>query len=194
MPSRYLLWVKGCALAMLCWPYSDEAMPTRAARRPIDIHIFPPFRAAVKVPWLREVASEAFAVADPDGAAGVSIALADDETLRSLNHRFRGLDEVTDVLSFMGELGEGGEGAAFPAVPDGEATIGEVVLSYPLAVRQADEHHVSTEEEIALLVVHGVLHLLGHDHEQPAEEARMKQLEQQALARFFGATAHAGGA
>ena len=171
-------------------------MPTRAARRPIDVHVFPPFRAAVRAPWLRKVAAEALAAGDPDGTGGVSIALADDETLHSLNERFRGLNEVTDVLSFESESGEGeGEaGAAFLTAPDGGATIGEVVLSYPLAVRQADEHNVSTEEELALLVVHGVLHLLGHDHEEPGEEARMKQLEHQALASFFGAKAAAGGA
>ena len=140
-------------------------MPTRAARRPIDVHVFPPFRAAVKAPWLRKVAAEALAAGDPDGAGGVSIAIANDETLRSLNVRFRGFDEVTDVLSFEGESGQGDAGAPFPTVPDGGATIGEVVLSYPLAVRQADEHDVTVEEELALLVVHGVLHLLGHDHE-----------------------------
>lgn len=164
-------------------------MPTRAPRRPIDVHVFPSFRAAVKAPWLRKVAAEALAAGDPDGAGGVSIAIADDETLRSLNERFRGLDEVTDVLSFEGE-----SGGAFPTAPDGSHTIGEVVLSYPLAVRQADEHDVTTEEELALLVVHGVLHLLGHDHEEPGDEARMQRLERQALAGFFGATVHAGGA
>ncbi|MCI0815902.1 MAG: rRNA maturation RNase YbeY, partial [Chloroflexi bacterium] len=172
---------------------------TRAPRRPIDVHVFPSFRAAVKAPWLRKVAAEALAAGDPDGAGGVSIAIADDETLRSLNERFRGLDEVTDVLSFMSESGEGesangGPDAAFPTAPDGGDTIGEVVLSYPLAVRQADEHDVTTEEELALLVVHGVLHLLGHDHEEPGDEARMQRLERQALAGFFGATVHAGGA
>ena len=124
----------------------------------------------------------------------MSIAIADDETLRSLNERFRGLDEVTDVLSFEGESGNGNPDAAFPAAPDGGATIGEVVLSYPLAVRQADEHDVTTEEELALLVVHGVLHLLGHDHEEPGDEARMQRLERQALAGFFGATARVGSA
>ena len=169
-------------------------MPTRAARRPIDVHVFPSFRAAVKAPWLRKVAAEALATGDPGGAGGVSIAIADDETLRSLNERFRGLDEVTDVLSFEGESGSGNPDAAFPAAPDGGATIGEVVLSYPLAVRQADEHDVTTEEELALLVVHGVLHLLGHDHEEPGDEARMQRLERQALAGFFGATARVGSA
>ena len=169
-------------------------MPTRAARGPIDVHVFPSFRAAVKAPWLRKVAAEALATGDPGGAGGVSIAIADDETLRSLNERFRGLDEVTDVLSFMGDSGTGDPDSAFPPAPDGDATIGEVVLSYPLAVRQADEHDVTTEEELALLVVHGVLHLLGHDHEEPGDEARMQQLERQTLAGFFGATAHARGA
>ena len=171
-------------------------MPTRAARRSIDVHVFPPFRSAVKAPWLRKVAAEALAAGDPEGAGGVSIAVADDETLRSLNERFRGLDEVTDVLSFGSKQGgskpgEGDADASFPVDPDGKATLGEVVLSYPLAVRQADEHDVTAEEELALLVVHGVLHLLGHDHEEAEEEARMKELERQALTGFFGATAGA---
>ena len=173
-------------------------MPTRAARRSIDVHVFPPFRSAVKAPWLRKVAAEALAAGDPEGAGGVSIAVADDETLRSLNERFRGLDEVTDVLSFGSKQGgskpgeskpgEGDADASFPADPDGKATLGEVVLSYPLAVRQSDEHDVTAEEELALLVVHGVLHLLGHDHEEAEEEARMKELERQALTGFFGTT------
>ena len=176
---------------MLCFADTDEAMPTRAARRPIDVSVFQPFRAAVKAPWLRVVAAEALAVGDPEGTGGVSIAVADDETLHSLNARFRGFDEVTDVLSF--ETGAGGADGAFPD-PDGTARIGEVVLSYPLAVRQAHEHNVSADEEVALLVVHGVLHLLGHDHEDPDDEARMKQLEQHALARLFAAQAKSGGA
>ena len=150
----------------------------------------------VEAPETVEAGDDAYHLTapDPDGSGGVSIALADDETLHSLNERFRGFDEVTDVLSFKGESGGGGSDAPFPPAPDGGATIGEVVLSYPIAVRQADEHNVSTEQELALLVVHGVLHLLGHDHEEPGDEARMKQLERQALASFFGAKATAGGA
>ena len=166
-------------------------MPTRAARRPIDVQVFPAFRAKVTAPWVRRVAAEALAVGDPDGTAGVSIAVADDETLRSLNSRFRGFDEVTDVLAF-GLDGDVTPGSAppFPDLPEIEPTIGEVVLSYPLAVRQAGEHRVPVEEELALLVVHGILHLLGHDHEERDDESRMKRFEQQALARVFerGAT------
>ena len=56
-----------------------------------------------------------------------------------------------------------------------------MVLSYPLAIRQAGEHNVAVEDEAALLIVHGVLHLLGHDHAEPGEEAAMKALERAAL-------------
>ncbi len=168
-------------------------MPTRAARRPIDVQVFPAFRAKVKAPWVRRVAAEALAVGDPDGTAGVSIAVADDDTLRSLNSRFRGFDEVTDVLAF-GLDGAPGPGSAspFPDLSETESTIGEVVLSYPLAVHQAGEHSVPAEEELALLVIHGILHLLGHDHEERDDESRMKRFEQQALARMFRRGAASG--
>ena len=59
------------------------------------------------------------------------------------------------------------------------------MLSYPLAVRQAGEHNVQVEEEVALLIVHGVLHLLGHDHAERDEEKAMKEIEGQALDDLF---------
>ena len=133
---------------------------------------------------MRRAAAAALALADPWGEAALSVVVADDETLRELNRRFRGLDEVTDVLSF-GEHGEPAveEGAApaFPAAPGEAPSLGEVVVSYPLAERQAGEHNVGVEEEVALLVVHGALHLLGYDHAEPDEEAEMKALEVKAL-------------
>jgi probable rRNA maturation factor len=82
----------------------------------------------------------------------------------------------------------------FPDVPDEEASLGEVILSYPLAMRQAGEHNVTVEHEVALLVVHGVLHLLGHDHAEPDEESVMKELEGQALARVFASSTRTSGA
>ena len=163
-------------------------MSTRTSRRPIDVRVFPAFRATIKPPWLRAVAREALAAADPTGLAGASVVVADDDTLRDLNARFRGLDEVTDVLSFGGD-------ARFPEVPGAEVSLGEVVLSYPSAVLQASQHDVTVERELALLTVHGILHLLGHDHADPFEEAEMKALEEQALGRLFrSAPSPAGGA
>jgi probable rRNA maturation factor len=175
-------------------------MPTRAPRRQIDVHVFPAFRGTVKAAWLRRVAQAALSVAEPMGQGSVSLVIADDETLRDLNVRFRGFDYVTDVLSF-GATGEildpdapaPDPGPDFPQIPDATPVLGEVVLSYPQAVRQAEEHQVTAVREVALLVVHGILHLLGYDHAELGEEAAMKALEAKALDNVFasaqGATA-----
>ena len=177
-------------------------MPTPSSARPIDVRVFPAFRTSGRTAWLRKVARHALAVGDPSGQAGASVVIADDATLHDLNSRFRGLDEATDVLSF-GRAGESEtdrdnpETEAFPAfpdMPDEEASLGEIILSYPLAMRQAGEHNVTVEREVALLVVHGVLHLLGHDHAEPDEEAIMKELEGQALERVFASSTRTSGA
>ena len=175
-------------------------MPESSPKRSIDVRVFPPFRAAVKAALVRRAAESALAAADPQGTGSVSVVVADDETLRDLNSRFRGFDELTDVLSFGdasdASLAESSEDLpAFPRLPDENPSLGEVVLSYPLAVRQADEHNVTTQEEVALLVVHGILHLLGHDHAEPSDEAAMKALEAQALSTVSaGAKASGRGA
>lgn len=162
-------------------------MPTRAPSRQIDVQVFPAYRTLVKAGWLRQVARAALDVADPSGEDGLSLVIADDETLHDLNARFRGLDEVTDVLSF-GATGEGqapDEIFGFPDDPGSSPSLGEVILSHPLAVRQAAEHGWAPEREVALLVVHGVFHLLGHEHAEQGEEAEMKRMEGEALTRVF---------
>ncbi len=161
------------------------------------MQVFAPFRGLAKAADVRRAAAAALAVADPHGEASMSVVVADDETLRELNRRFRGLDEVTDVLSFgeRGEpAGEDGAAAAFPAAPGEVPSLGEVVVSYPLAARQAGEHNVGVEGEVALLVVHGALHLLGYDHAEPDEEAEMKALEVKALAACRSEVARVGSA
>jgi len=126
----------------------------------------------------------------------VSVALTDDDTVKGLNRRYRGLDEATDVLSFAPDHAGpwGGPGEAPPGVdgkqpfvlPQGEPRLlGEVVVSYPQAARQAPSAGHSVERELALLVAHGVLHLLGHDHHGAAQEVRMRELQQRVLEHFF---------
>ena len=129
----------------------------------------------------------------------VGLVVAEDDTLRRLNRDYRGVDEVTDVLAFCGthpgrwlgdeprpsdEEGEG-ESATFVMPPQGPLPLGEVVISYPQAQRQARQQGHSTEREMALLVVHGVLHLIGYDHAEPGDEAVMKAKEMEALGRVF---------
>jgi probable rRNA maturation factor len=111
----------------------------------------------------------------------ISLHLVDDATIRALNARYRGRDVHTDVLSFP--LQESG-GARFVVPPDQPSHLGDVVMSYPRAHAQAREFGHSVEREIGYLVAHGVLHVLGYDHEDDVDRLRMRQLEEEALGPF----------
>ncbi|MBV9327560.1 MAG: rRNA maturation RNase YbeY [Chloroflexi bacterium] len=105
----------------------------------------------------------------------VSLHLVGDPTIRELNADHRGHDVATDVLSFP-------LFAPGFVLPAGEPVhLGDVVISYPRATAQADEYGHSVEREVAYLVAHGLLHVLGYDHEESAERARMRQKEEEAL-------------
>ncbi len=117
-----------------------------------------------------------------EGVAGptrVAVHLVSDETIRELNRRYRGIDRVTDVLSFP--LAERG-GAPFVLPPRAPLDLGDVVVSYPTAVQQASQYGHSIERELGYLVAHGVLHLLGYDHETEADRKVMREREEAALA------------
>ncbi|MBI3977757.1 MAG: rRNA maturation RNase YbeY [Chloroflexi bacterium] len=115
----------------------------------------------------------------------LGLSVVGDEEIRRLNAEYRGLDEPTDVLSFaLTETAEAAGGVLFVLPPDGVVHLGEVVVSYPRAVAQAQAGGHPVEQELALLVVHGVLHLLGHDHAEPEEAAAMHACEVAVLARI----------
>ena len=120
------------------------------------------------------------------GAA--SLAFTDDSTIQSLNKIHRGLDEITDVLSFSNNYeGEyyGSEKGCLArdfegqfVLPPGELfQIGEVLISVPQAGRQAKENGINIEAELVKLVAHGFLHLLGYDHTKPDERLEMEKME-----------------
>ena len=143
--------------------------------------------------WLMQIAQTALGVAlNGTDAVQMSLLITDDATVHNLNAQFRGLDEVTDVLSFSSAHSGHWEGEAEPpedtggfdfVMPPGEPSpLGEVIVSYPQAERQAEERSTPLEHELALLVVHGVLHLTGHDHLEPEETALMQSKELTALA------------
>jgi len=150
----------------------------RAVAAPrIDVRIAPAFRASVRAAWLRAVARRALAAEDV-GPVQVGVVVSDDETVRELNQRFLGLDEPTDVLSFS----LAGQDEAPFALPPEEASLGEIVIAYPTAVRQADEAGRIVDAEVAHLLVHGLLHLLGYDHQGPQDERAMRGREEEILA------------
>jgi len=174
-------------------------------RRQVDISVDEPFQGGLPEAWLRSAMDAALRVALPEGdPCQVGLVVTGDETVRELNRDFRGLDEVTDVLSFSashsgrwegeteapegrrGDSGEAGE-TAFVLPPGQPPPLGEVIISYPQAQRQALERGDPAERELALLIVHGVLHLSGHDHEEPEEAARMQSRERAALESIFHA-------
>lgn len=111
----------------------------------------------------------------------LSLTLVNDPEIRRLNREHRGKDKPTDVLSFP--LFEPGE-AASPSA-DTEKLLGDVVISIDTARRQAAEYDAPLENEIHRLLIHGILHVLGHDHEEAAERAMM-EAEERRLAAAIG--------
>jgi probable rRNA maturation factor len=106
------------------------------------------------------------------GAAGLTLVIGDDAQLHALNRQFLGVDAPTDVLSFPADDTD----------PDsGERYIGDILISYPRAAAQSASAGHTVQEELQLLVVHGVLHLLGFDHAEPAGKTRMWEIQSQIL-------------
>ena len=113
----------------------------------------------------------------------ISVLLVDNATIRELNRDYRAKDAPTDVLSFP--LEEEREDEAEPAVIGGPSArmLGDVVISVEKAVEQATEYGHSVERELAFLAIHGLLHLLGHDHEKgEAAKQAMRAEEKRILA------------
>ena len=166
----------------------------------IDISVDEPYQQELSEVWLRTGMEAALVEALPQGEpAQVGLVVTDDKTVQELNRQFRGLDEVTDVLSFSASHSGHWEGdpqesdEASPesvdseelnfVLPPGEPSpLGEVIISFPQTIRQAQERNGPVEQELALLIIHGVLHLVGYDHMEPEDEAQMQAKERSALA------------
>jgi probable rRNA maturation factor len=110
--------------------------------------------------------------------AELSILLCDDELIHDLNRSYRDVDRPTDVLAFP-LLGEDDDP---PEVP---RALGDVVISVETAARQAAQRRRELLAEVTTLLVHGVLHLLGHDHENALERARMEELTERLEQTLF---------
>lgn len=134
-------------------------------------------RGAASAQQRRMIAQAAqAALADQTIAKGeLAIALVDRDRMQQLNRAFAGTDRPTDVLSFP-------DGSIDPQT--GQLYLGDVVICLPIAMEQAAEAGHSPDSELAVLVVHGVLHLLGHDHQLPADKQRMWEAQRRILAEL----------
>jgi probable rRNA maturation factor len=120
--------------------------------------------AEVNLESLQRAAQKTLDIDGTQADADLSLVLTEDSQVRALNAQYMDVDAPTDVLSFPG-----GE-----TDPDTQAYyLGDVVISYPQALLQAQAGRHTLLDELQLLVVHGVLHLLGYDHAEDAEKARM---------------------
>lgn len=124
----------------------------------------------------RRAVEAALAVAgEPRSPAELSLLLTDDAGVQELNRTWRGQDKPTNVLSFPG---------SGPASPDGVSHLGDIALAYETVAREAAGEGKSLADHLTHLIVHGTLHLLGHDHGSDEEAEAMEALEVEALARL----------
>ncbi|MCH8223930.1 MAG: rRNA maturation RNase YbeY [Chloroflexi bacterium] len=156
----------------------------------IDLGIDEPFEHRFDQAVVKSAAAAAIRRELKSGPPRVSITVTDDAELQRLNRDFRGLDRPTDVLAFGsadaldGDVRQEDDG--FPTPPDQTPTLGDVVISFDQAARQAETAGRPVEHELALLATHGVLHLLGFDHANAADEATMFGKTDEILAEVLG--------
>jgi probable rRNA maturation factor len=182
---------------------SDDADVPRPARPPRrhgpegEVQVFGADEQdaeSVDVPRWVDLAREVLLAEGVRGEAELSLLFVDEPTIADLNQRFMDADGPTDVLAFP--LDDPGTTGRWPdagtAGPDRDELdpgdlpllLGDVVVCPAVAARQAPEHAGSYDDELALLVVHGVLHVLGHDHAEPEEASAMQERERDLLDRF----------
>ena len=156
----------------------------------IDVQVDEPFEGLIDAAGLQSVVAATLRRhADELGAeAEVTLRITDDAEMQALNHAYRGVDASTDVLSF-GAHEDGADEPALTLPPELAAELerhlGDIVISFPYAERQAQQFGNSTAAELRLLAIHGTLHLLGYDHAAPDEEAAM-WAEQEVILTPYG--------
>lgn len=145
----------------------------------IDILVDERLTGCPDAPWLKEVAGRVLAAQGIGSQAELGLFITSQERIRELNRSYLGKDRPTDVIAF--HMLSGGEESNFVLPPDGVLHLGEVVISYPQAVIQAEQQGHSVVRETAILIIHGILHLLGYQDEEPELKLRMAGREAEIL-------------
>ena len=151
----------------------------------INISIDRGFNGCPTPRWLEGIARQVLEAQGVGAEAEVSLLLATQERVRELNREYLGEDGPTDVLAFSAREEADGH-SPFVHPPDGLLHLGEVIIAYPQAVIQAEEHRHPVKKELAVLIIHGLLHLLGFDHDEAEGERRMKAREAELLGYLEG--------
>jgi probable rRNA maturation factor len=129
-------------------------------------------RKELDIKRLQRAASTAFKLLGFENLPEITLQVTDDPTIQKFNLQYRDTDEVTDVLSFEN---------AFTDPESGETYIGDILISYETAKRQADTRGLEMMAELEMLLVHGILHLAGMDHSSPSEWQEMSDMQDSIL-------------
>lgn len=140
------------------------------------------FESDIDRDLLLEVVQNALEGAQVKGSIEIGLVVTDDAEIRRLNRDYRGVDAPTDVLSFSQLESRGGQDDTFPWPPGTPRLIGDIIISGERVRAQSAEFGHGQRRELAYLTVHGLLHLLGYDHESDAEKEKMRRAEEEALA------------
>lgn len=152
----------------------------------INVLIDDDLEGRLEVSWLQGVAERVLTAQDAGSGVELGLVITSQERVRQLNRSYRGRDEPTDVLAFSTVEEIVTDSPPFVVPPDGVLHLGEVIIAYPQAVAQAEEHGHSIKKEITILIIHGVLHLLGYDDEKPEMEREMRAKEREILSCIEG--------
>jgi probable rRNA maturation factor len=148
----------------------------------VNVTIEPRLDLSIDENWLIKVAVKTFATQGIDTAVEIGLVITDDKTIQELNRTYRRINSSTDVLAFhMASHTSQESKVPFVSPPDGIRHLGEVVISYPQAIKQAHEQGHGTTEELTVLTIHGVLHLLGYDHGSADAAQQMRAREKEIL-------------
>lgn len=145
----------------------------------ISIQIDDQFHDKIDNALLEKTVKTTLEIAKTANSFELGLVITDDASIHKMNREYRGIDSPTDVISFALL-----EGEDFVMPPDQTLHLGEVVISYPRAIEQAKEQKHTVQREVMWLVTHGVLHLLGYDHENDEDRQQMQDIETVVIKRI----------
>ena len=156
----------------------------------INVLIDEGFEEQIDINWLQGIAGRVLVAQSADSNTELGLVIVGQEKIRELNSKYLGKNEPTDVIAFS-MLPEPADKKLtekdlppFATPPDGISHLGEVIISYPQAVLQAEEQRHSVRREITILIIHGILHLLGYDDLEPELKQQMRVREAEILSNI----------
>jgi probable rRNA maturation factor len=153
----------------------------------VDIQIDERFGSLVDAELIERAVAAVLAVEEIKDMVEVSVLVTDDAVLHGLNRDYRGVDSPTDVLSFAAEEESAVDAVpAFVLPPDAPRYLGDIAISFERVVAQAAEYGHTPDRELAYLTAHGVLHLLGYDHERGPDDTAAMRIREEAAMQQLG--------